>query len=70
MHTDIDEKLNHLPDQYSKVRTGGGGISGKVRNKLHKVQITHHINLSNCPPTCINGCLRLYGKPCAEMCVY
>ena len=70
MHADIDEKLNRLPAQYSKVRTGAGGISGKVTNKLHKVQITHHINLRNFPPTCSNHCLRLYGKPCTEMCVY
>ena len=58
------------PSQYAKSRTNGNGISVNVTNKNHKFQVTHQINLSNSPPTCSNCCLRLYGTPCSEMCVY
>ena len=67
---DIEWKSNLKPSQYAKSRTKGNGISGNVTNKHHKFQVTHQINLSNSPPTCSNGCLRLYGTPCSEMCVY
>ena len=70
LKNDIEHKTIHCPiGKYSKVRTNFG-ISGKVTHKNHKVQVTHHINLSDSPPSCSNGCLRLYGKPCKEMVVY
>lgn len=55
---------------YDIVRKSDSQLFASVTGNWEVSRVTHDINLTNVPPTCSRGCLRLLGTPCIEMCIY